>query len=164
MRILSLSTAKSSSLEPWFGPHLQRNIYLSLLHLEQTEPGKEKPITVPDSVLKAALLRRATEDIHRIISIRNAKQALATLLQRGSVGDDLWQRFLRAEKEVEEELKDVVNEVRPGQPLKRLIQLQPYLFTNIYSKGKCPSSSMGQHYISKRQRNGHQCHYAATNR
>ena len=105
--------AKSSSLEPWFPPHLQRNIYLSLLHLEQTEPGKDKPITVPDSVLKAALLRRATEDIHRIISIRSAKQALATLLQRGSVGDDLWQRFLRAEKEVEEELKDVVNEVSP---------------------------------------------------
>lgn len=33
------------------------------------------------------------------------------LLQRGSVGDDLWQRFLRAEKEMEEEVKDVVSEV-----------------------------------------------------
>jgi translocation protein SEC66 len=36
---------------------------------------------------------------------------LTALLQRGSVGDDLWQRFLRAEKEIEEELRDVVNEV-----------------------------------------------------
>lgn len=27
------------------------------------------------------------------------------------MGDDLWQRFLRAEKEIEEELRDVVNEV-----------------------------------------------------
>lgn len=34
------------------------------------------------------------------------------LLQRGSVGDDLWQRFLRAEKEMEDEVRDVVNEVR----------------------------------------------------
>ncbi len=66
---------------------------------------------VPDSVLKAALLRRATEDIHRIMLIRGQKQALSSLLQRGSVGDDLWQRFQRAEKEVEEELKDVINEV-----------------------------------------------------
>ena len=66
----------------------------------------------PDSVLKAALLRRATEDIHRIVQVRNAKQALQVLLQRGSVGDDLWQRFQRAEKEIEEELRDVVNEVR----------------------------------------------------
>lgn len=66
---------------------------------------------MPESVLKAALLRRATEDINRLLTIRNGKQALSTLLQRGSVGDDLWQRFLRAEKEMEEELRDVVNEV-----------------------------------------------------
>lgn len=97
--------AKAQSLEPWFPQHLQRNIYLSLLHMENPK--------VPDSILKAALLRRATEDIHRIVQIRNAKQALQVLLQRGSVGDDLWQRFQRAEKEIEEELRDVVNEVCP---------------------------------------------------
>jgi translocation protein SEC66 len=45
------------------------------------------------------------------MSIRSQKQALSGLLQRGSVGDDLWQRFQRAEKEIEEELRDVVNEV-----------------------------------------------------
>ena len=72
---------------------------------------------VPDSVLRAALLRRAVEDIHRIIQVRSAKQACSTLLQRGSVGDDLWQRFLRAEKEMEEELRDVVMEVSSRQPL-----------------------------------------------
>lgn len=104
------SPAKSATLEPWFPPHLQRNIYLSLLHLEP-EPGKDKPPTVPDSILKAALLQRACEDIRRILSIRSQKPALSTLLQRGSVGDDLWQRFLRAEKEIEAELRDVVEEV-----------------------------------------------------
>jgi len=98
-------------LSPWFPPHLQRNIYLSLMHLEP-EGGKEKARAVPDSVLRAALLRRAVEDINRIIQVRTAKQACSTLLQRGSVGDDLWQRFLRAEKEMEEELRDVVMEVR----------------------------------------------------
>jgi len=67
---------------------------------------------VPESVLRAALLRRAVEDINRIIQVRTAKQACSTLLQKGSVGDDLWQRFLRAEKEMEEELRDVVMEVR----------------------------------------------------
>ncbi|KAL8699079.1 MAG: hypothetical protein Q9201_006209 [Fulgogasparrea decipioides] len=101
--------AQSAALEPWFGPHLQRDIYLSLLHLEP-EPGKDKSPTVPDGVLKAALLQRATEDIKRILEIRNSKQALSNLLQRGSVGDDLWQRFLRAEKEIEAELRDVVQE------------------------------------------------------
>jgi translocation protein SEC66 len=102
-----LSSARAASLEPWFGPHIQRNVYLSLLHIE---PSESQP-KVPESVLKAALLRRATEDIHRIVAIRNSKSALGALLQRGSVGDDLWQRFLRAEKEIEEELRDVVSEV-----------------------------------------------------
>ncbi|KAF2754322.1 hypothetical protein EJ05DRAFT_469426 [Pseudovirgaria hyperparasitica] len=98
--------AKAASLAPWFGQNLQRDIYLTLLHMEP-EAGQPK---VPDSVLKAALLRRATEDVHRIVQIRNAKQALSTLLQKGCVGDDLWKRFSRAEKEVEEELRDVVQE------------------------------------------------------
>lgn len=80
------------------------------MHLE-SESSDEKSPKIPDSVLKAALLRRATEDIHRIMQIRNAKQALGTLLQRGSVGDDLWQRFLRAESEMEDELREVVMEV-----------------------------------------------------
>ncbi|KAK4099794.1 hypothetical protein N658DRAFT_474526 [Parathielavia hyrcaniae] len=100
---------ESANLAPWFGPHLQRNIYLSLLHMEPDE-GSEKSPKVPDSVIRAALLRRAVEDIHRIIQIRSAKQSCSSLLQRGSVGDDLWQRFQRAEKEMEEELRDVVME------------------------------------------------------
>ncbi|KIW07932.1 uncharacterized protein PV09_01839 [Verruconis gallopava] len=104
--------ARAASLEPWFGPHVQRNIYLSLLHIE---PSDTQP-KIPESVIKAALLRRATEDIHRIMSIRNSKAALSALLQRGSVGDDLWQRFLRAEKEIEEELRDVVNEANAFSP------------------------------------------------
>ena len=86
---------------------MQRNIYLSLLHLE---PDGKSP-AVPDSVIRAALLRRAVEDIHRIIQVRSAKQACSTLLQRGSIGDDLMQRFQRAEKEMEDELRDVVMEV-----------------------------------------------------
>jgi translocation protein SEC66 len=108
---------KSASLAPWFPPHLQRNIYLSLLHIDpqdssSTPEGSEKSLNqIPDSIIRAALLRRAVEDIHRIIQIRNAKPALQTLLQRGSVGDELWQRFLRAEQEIEEEVKDVVSEV-----------------------------------------------------
>lgn len=105
----------SATLAPWFPPHLQRNIYLSLLHLGPEE-GAEKAPKIPESVLRAALLKRAVEDIHRIIQIRTAKQACSTLLARGSVGDDLWQRFLRAEKEMEEELRDVVLEANGLHP------------------------------------------------
>ncbi|KAK4896838.1 Translocation protein S66 [Elasticomyces elasticus] len=108
--------AKAAKLEPWFPSHRQRDIYLSLLHLdpsEQADAGEKalvKLSKVPDSVLKAALLQRALEDIKRIVQLRQAKPALQTLLQRGSVGDDLWKRFLTAEQEMEAEVKDVVNE------------------------------------------------------
>ncbi|KAI0003976.1 Sec62/63 complex, subunit Sec66 [Xylariaceae sp. FL0662B] len=107
--------SRSANLEPWFPSHLQRNVYLTLLHMDP-EPGQEKAIKVPDSVIRAALLRRAVEDIRRIIQIRTSKQALNTLLQRGSVGDDLNQRFMRAEKEIEEELRDVVSEANALSP------------------------------------------------
>jgi translocation protein SEC66 len=90
--------------------HLQRDIYFSLLHLDPSAQ-KEKTPAVPESVLKAALLRRAKEDLRRLLALRSQKQALSVLLQRGSVGDDLWQRFLRAEKEMEAEVKDVCAEV-----------------------------------------------------
>lgn len=77
---------------------------------------KKKP-PVPETVLKAALLRRAAEDLKRLLQLRNQKPALAALLQKGSVGDELWQQFLRAEKELEEEFRDVVAEVRSSTPL-----------------------------------------------
>ncbi|KAK5124246.1 hypothetical protein LTR85_001949 [Meristemomyces frigidus] len=112
---------KAESLEPWFPPHKQRDIYLSLLHLDPSEAsdgadGEKKLSKVPDSILKAALLKRAVENIQRIVQLRSSKPALQTLLQRGSVGDELWQRFLRAEKEMEEEVKDVVNEANAFAP------------------------------------------------
>jgi translocation protein SEC66 len=110
--------AKATSLTPWFPFHLQRDIYFSLLHLEPTSSSskEKKSPAIPETVLKAALLRRATEVIDRVMVIREQKQALALLLQRGSVGDDLWQRFLRAEKETEDEFRDVVNEANSYAP------------------------------------------------
>lgn len=75
------------------------------------EKDRKKISSVPETVLKAALVRRAVEDIRRLMELRSQKPALGNLLQKGSVGDDLWQRFLRAEKEMEEEFKDVIAEV-----------------------------------------------------
>ncbi|OAP63499.1 hypothetical protein AYL99_02726 [Fonsecaea erecta] len=96
---------KKLRLAPYFPPHTTRNIYLSLLHLQ--DDGNTK---VPDSVLRAALLARACDDIRRIMEVRVRKPALAALLQRGVVGDEIFQRLQRAEQELELELKDVVAE------------------------------------------------------
>ena len=84
---------------------------------------------MPDTVLKAALLRRAAADIDRIVALRGAKGALESLLARGSVGDDLWQRFQRADAEMKAEIEDVIAEVRlahaaPG-PMRRTLTISP---------------------------------------
>lgn len=85
---------KAASLEPWFEAHTPRDIYLSLLHLQGPKP-------VPENVLRAALLLRAKEDIRRVIAIRTSKQTVQQLLQRGSIGDDVWTRFQAAEAELD---------------------------------------------------------------
>lgn len=92
-------------LAPYFPPHITRNIYLSLLHL-QDDPNTK----VPETILRAALLNRAITDIERIMEVRSRKPALSTLLQRGVVGDEIFQRLTRAEQELEIELKDVIAE------------------------------------------------------
>jgi len=102
-----------ATLEPWFPPSTARDVYLSLLHLPDSAPK------VPDSVLRAALLRRAVTVIHRAITVRNAKGPLQALLQRSSVGDDTWTQFTQAEAELDAELKEIMEEANsltpPGQ-------------------------------------------------
>lgn len=92
-------------LAPYFGPHTSRNIYLSLLHQQENPDTK-----VPDTILRAALFARALEDVDRMMEIRTRKPPLATLLQRGVVGDEIFQRLTRAEQEMQIELKDVIAE------------------------------------------------------
>jgi len=99
--------SRTQNLAPYFPPHTARNVYLTLLH--QTDHQQDLK-QVPNSILCAALQERAIEDILRIREIQTRKGPLNTLLQRGVVGDEIWQRLLRAEQELEEELKDVVAE------------------------------------------------------
>jgi translocation protein SEC66 len=49
-------------------------------------------------------------DVERLWTIRDSKQALSNLLQRGQIGDELWTRFQQAEKELEAEVLEVVEE------------------------------------------------------
>ncbi|CAG7846661.1 SubName: Full=Related to SEC66-ER protein-translocation complex chain {ECO:0000313/EMBL:CCA77803.1} [Serendipita indica DSM 11827] len=87
-RIYRKRVAASRRLEPWFPAHHERDIYVSLL---QCDPPAH------DGLIKAALVRRAVADVHRIFRLR-------------SIGDDLWTSFLAAEKELEAEILEVVTE------------------------------------------------------
>jgi len=93
--------ARIANQEPWFPSHHERDVYISLLQLNPPPS---------DILLKAALLKRAVTDVQRIQQFREDKTALQTLLTKGSIGDDLWNAFLAAEKELEAEIMEVVGE------------------------------------------------------
>lgn len=88
--------------EPYFSSHPERDVYVTLL--QQSDPP------VHEALLKAALLRRAMTDVSRVVKLREDKPALQNLLQKGSIGDDLWNSLLQAEKELEAEILEVVAE------------------------------------------------------
>jgi len=92
----------NQAFEPYFDSHPERDAYITLL--QQSNPPAS------DSLLKAALVRRAMADVQRVLRIREDKPALQNLLQKGSIGDDLWNSLLAAEKELEVEIVEVVNE------------------------------------------------------
>jgi translocation protein SEC66 len=86
-------------IEPYFPRHHERDTYVTLL--QRTDPPAS------DALLKAALVRRAIADVQRILRLREDKQALQNLLQKGSVGDDLWNSLVAAEREIEAEIVEV---------------------------------------------------------
>jgi translocation protein SEC66 len=110
----------------WFTEgHPERDIYQTLVQAAAsssssnnpsstvtttTEGGTSSGAAIPDVVLKAALLNRAMADVKRIIRMRDDKQALSVLLQKGSIGDETMAKFTMAEKELEAEILDVVSE------------------------------------------------------
>lgn len=90
------------AFEPYFPSHPERNAYITLL--QKSDPPAS------DALLKSALVRRAMGDVLRVLRIREDKPALQALLQKGSIGDNLWNSILQAEKELEAEIMEVVTE------------------------------------------------------
>ncbi|PWO00565.1 hypothetical protein FA09DRAFT_304764 [Tilletiopsis washingtonensis] len=107
------AAALAAGHAPWFPEgHPERDIYQTLVLAASgaSTDSQGRPVEIPEVVLKAALLNRAMADVRRIIRMRDDKQAMATLVQKGSLGDETVARFGMAEKELEAEILDVVSE------------------------------------------------------
>jgi translocation protein SEC66 len=61
-------------------------------------------------LLKTALLKRAMEDVRRILHIKEQKPGLANLVRQGVMGDDVFQKLLEAEADLELEIALVLEE------------------------------------------------------
>lgn len=58
-------------------------------------------------LLTTGLMKRAIEDIRRVFQMREEKQPLQQLVNKGTVGEDLLDKFLRAEQELDAEVNEV---------------------------------------------------------
>jgi translocation protein SEC66 len=55
-------------------------------------------------------MRRAIEVVKRIISMREDKPLLSGLVKQGVIDDDTWMEFTASEKELEFEIREIVEE------------------------------------------------------
>ena len=85
----------------YFPPNLSRMEYFELC--DQFSPETNSGL----SVLQNALLKRAAEAVRRIWIIRDEKPPLQALSSQGIVGEDLWNKVLVAEEELQQEVSEV---------------------------------------------------------
>lgn len=99
-----------ASIKPVYEQSFARNNYFTLKAQNEDAEinGQKKPI--PDKVIRAALIRWAGEDVRQIIKMKQAKDQLTTLHQRGSIGDGTYTKFITNEKAIEIELQVISQE------------------------------------------------------
>ncbi|CAN6656144.1 translocation protein Sec66p [Trichomonascus vanleenenianus] len=94
--------------KPWYPDNYARELYWSV---------KESDQKIPENVLRAALIRWAAEDVRQLLRMREGKTVLTALHQKGSVGDDVWNRFNTSQKLLELEINEIAaeaNAIKPG--------------------------------------------------
>ncbi|KAJ2708732.1 Translocation protein S66, partial [Coemansia spiralis] len=94
-----------AKLEAWYPTHTEREIFYSLVELQETAEA-----AVPTETLRAALFRRAMTDIMRAVDIKMNKQTLTSLVKSGAMSEDLLHQFNAAEAENDAEMMSVVQE------------------------------------------------------
>jgi translocation protein SEC66 len=52
-------------------------------------------------------MKRAITDVDHIFRLREEKPSLSNLIKQGAVGEDLWERLLNAERELDIEVQEV---------------------------------------------------------
>lgn len=104
----------------YFPQHEKRNIYYALADLYSPDDPNGHEI------LTAALLERTVEDVRRLVRVREDKPAVQLLVQRGTVGQDLFEELILAEREIELELNEIKEEAIlidfPGGPDSIIVQ------------------------------------------
>lgn len=84
-------------------------IHSALKAVQEEIPSPDDPDSwiVPRATLQASLLASAADSMQRMLALRMDKQALQTLLERGSLGDDAASMLESAERDAQAELVSI---------------------------------------------------------
>ena len=85
-------------VDPYREPLPERDTYITLLRQDPS---------APEATLKATFIWRAIADVHLDVRLRKDRPAFYDLLQKGSIGEELWDSLLAAERGLEGEVKEV---------------------------------------------------------
>ncbi|KAI9355107.1 Sec62/63 complex, subunit Sec66 [Zopfochytrium polystomum] len=96
--------AVQNAAAAYFPEHIARLQYDELT--EMYSPEDEHGL----KLLSIALMRRALVDVQRLIMIRDEKPSLQNLVKTGVLGENMLSLILKAEKELEAEMVEVVEE------------------------------------------------------
>jgi hypothetical protein len=82
------------------------------LHREKLEYEELSEQYSPDDmngkkVLAVALMKRAMESVSRVLRLREEKPPLKQMVRDGVIGEELWDKLVVAEQEIEHEMSDV---------------------------------------------------------
>lgn len=117
-----------TSRKPFFDRNIAKEMYFELVNAD------EKP---NEQVLKAALIRRGAECIKRTLKLKEFTPFMNVLYHKGSISDDLWERFQTAQKVEEIEIQELVQETekyRKGWVSKFLPLLQEVCLNEALAK------------------------------
>jgi translocation protein SEC66 len=95
-KINELATRK-----PFFERNVAKEMYFELV-AQDPKPNEK--------VLKAALIRRGAECVKRTLKLKEVTPFMTVLYQKGSISDDLWERFQTSQKLEELEIQELVAE------------------------------------------------------
>lgn len=93
--------------------NVERAIYTTLASIQEEFPegdANDPAWVVPRTTLQSALIARAVKALRSMSELRSDKQALATLLERGSVGDDAAVLLETMDKDIRAEVMSIVRE------------------------------------------------------
>ncbi|KAJ3177725.1 translocation protein S66 [Geranomyces variabilis] len=97
--------------EGYFPPHTSRTQYNELAEMFSPEdPNGLK-------LLMTSLMKRALTDVQRVFHINEEKAPLQALVNKGTVGEDLLEKLVAAEADLQSEINEVMEEAemyRPG--------------------------------------------------